>query len=187
MLMGPCSSTVRGQSSKLVSVTLTATTGSAMNYSVSWHGVAATSCILTCSRIATPTTGTLPSTILSECCQKQRTTGWWWLDTQVMPAALMHLPTTTAWCSPRMTATMISNQQISVQTTPAVDSGTKLALALKWIVFTMGFIQRMTSAGVACLVERDLRPLECGCSASRLLYLEDTSQSADSASQSHRP
>ena len=37
MLMGPCSSTVRGQNSKLVSATLTATTGSATNYSVSSH------------------------------------------------------------------------------------------------------------------------------------------------------
>jgi len=81
-----------------VSTTLSATTGSATNCSVSWQWTAAIRWSSTCSRVATPATGTTPSTVRSEYWPRQTTMSCMCLGTRVTPS-LMYSATATVRCS----------------------------------------------------------------------------------------
>ena len=157
------SSTVRGRSLKSVLTTLEASTGSATNCSVNWQWTIATSWSLTCSRVATPATGTLPSTVRLEYYPRQTTTGCRWVGTRVTPAE-MHSALTTEWCSARMTATTTCHQE-TAQRASAADSGTRIAITVVWMLATMG--PHGALLGRICLEAGICRPLVCGCSVNR--------------------
>ena len=111
-------------------MTREATTGSAMNYFISWQWPASTSWDLTCSHVPV-LTGSTPSTVHSWCCQKRATTSFVCPGTRVTPA--MRSASKTAWCSPRTTVTMISGPT-TAQCYTAADSGTAAAPTVKWTV-----------------------------------------------------
>jgi len=132
-----------------------------MNCLVSWQWAITTSWGSTCSHVATSATGTTPSTVRSEYCQRQTTMNWGRLGTRVTPAK-MHSASTMAWCSPRMTATMTLAQK-TVQHAGAADSGTTIAISVEWTLLAV----LVTLTGVVFLEVISCSPVVCGCSVSR--------------------
>ena len=162
MLMDQTSSTEHGVSSRRVSATLAATTGSATNNYTHWPRTTSTNFALN-YKVTPADCGTGQNTTRSQLVMSRHSTRWQLEDSTEM-LAMTRWTVTMEWCSRPMIVTMVW----TVHCLLAEDSGITLTAATAWSMALVNFSHGLTWTAIltTCCVQ-----VECGLLVSHYLVL----------------